>query len=48
MAATEDSINFNVEVPLPRFEPPPLALPPPEAGLHSNIKPEVRAEDIAA
>lgn len=29
---------------LPKFEPAPLALPPPEA----REKPEVRAEDIAA
>jgi hypothetical protein len=46
--ATEESIVINIEVPLPKIDPPPLALPPAEIGLHSNIKPEVKAEDIAA
>ncbi len=40
----EDSIRFNIEVALPKFEPAPLALPSPQ----DYPKPEVRAEDIAA
>ena len=40
----EDSIKFNIEVDLPKFEAAPLALPPTEP----REKPEVRAEEIAA
>lgn len=39
----EDSIKFNIDVAIPRFEAAPLALPPAEI-----MRPEVRAEDIAA
>jgi len=46
--ATEESVNFDVQVGLPRIDPPPLALMPAEVGLSSNLRPEVRAEDIAA
>ena len=40
-------MNFNIEVELPRFDPIPLALPPSES-MQPKLKPEIRAEDIAA
>lgn len=41
----EESLSFNIEVDLPKFEPAPLALTAPD---QPREKPEVRAEDIAA
>jgi epidermal growth factor receptor substrate 15 len=42
--ANEDSIRFNIDVELPKFEAATLALPPAE----SREKPEIKAEDVAA
>lgn len=41
----EDSIKFNIEVELPKFEPAPLAITSSEV---IREKPEIRAEDVAA
>ncbi|CDW75676.1 eh domain containing protein [Stylonychia lemnae] len=41
---SEESLKFNIDVDLPKFEPAPLALPP----IEQREKPEIRAEDIAA
>lgn len=44
---TEESINFDIQVDLPRFEAAPLALMPAENNVE-RMKPEIRAEDIAS
>jgi Cytoskeletal-regulatory complex EF hand len=46
---TEDSIRFNLEVALPKFDPVPLALPPSEPGLPpAKVLKQPTAEEIAA